>query len=505
VHKATSENHHRACSFPKNNVLFLFSNDNMKFPFLVCSGVVLLLICHGDARSWGPGQYNLTEIANGELTVIASKSPSERMKIGRDIYGQPTNNLSQMAGVTYDECMRAASEYTDLKLVDWLPFLNGVFTFLMPSIALSPQLPMETGSRSMNVFALVITVGSPMMAMYSLLIASLTARRINIMFEKLRLKFESLNSTDESQKSKKAKYLSIIGAVRIFLLETIHTPLYMVKREHKNLARTIVGEEYEKWWIKISAEVLKKRQPVRLELIVALVLVILSQIFTVVAFFKGSDADYPKVGLGLAVLSVWSWMPAIVWGAAQLGCLRSANSISEALHDVPIFTEFTDGCQVQKQAVFNVWKERKTAAVQRILGVLMAGWMSKSGAIFTFARSKKHLIMALTLKDELQRRYTVLEGIEREEAQQLDEESTRSLHKRDTAEESISYSNNVSTHKSDLLSREGSDKRPGFSVSTPLASGHNRSGNFMDYAVAALVAFLLQWGTTGAALLIAYR
>src|ERR1700753_659796 len=133
----------------------------MVFRYLVCYGVVLLLICHGNARSWGPGQYNITEISARERSIIESKSPSERMKIARDVYGEPTSDLSQMAGVTYQECMHAASEHTDLNLVDWMPFLNAFFTFLVPSIALSPQLPMETGNWSTNIFALVIAVGSP--------------------------------------------------------------------------------------------------------------------------------------------------------------------------------------------------------------------------------------------------------------------------------------------------------------------------------------------------------
>src|ERR1700756_3444240 len=90
-------------------------------------------------------------------------------KGGVDIRGNPVANASLAVGLTYETCMALCGS-------DNVPFIWGEFSqqftaWLLPWLALISQLPYGADDGEKNLEAMLLTVGSPMLAAYSLALA----------------------------------------------------------------------------------------------------------------------------------------------------------------------------------------------------------------------------------------------------------------------------------------------------------------------------------------------
>ncbi|KZP14864.1 hypothetical protein FIBSPDRAFT_709178, partial [Athelia psychrophila] len=104
------------------------------------------------------------EICLQNVTTIGS--PWYNSTGGRSING---DNLTSMAGagaISYALCIEACGPGPEP--FDWPDFSQQFSTWLLPWLALISQLPFGAGSRPENMMSVILAVGSPTLAAYSL-------------------------------------------------------------------------------------------------------------------------------------------------------------------------------------------------------------------------------------------------------------------------------------------------------------------------------------------------
>ncbi|KDQ61190.1 hypothetical protein JAAARDRAFT_55885 [Jaapia argillacea MUCL 33604] len=106
----------------------------------------------------------LTEIKSGEWGTVG----------GTDNKGNPVSNISKATGITYDLCKRACGSGPES--FQWSGFSQQFTTWLLPNLTLISQLPYGTKTRLGNFTAVVLALGSPMLAAYSLALTLLNGR-----------------------------------------------------------------------------------------------------------------------------------------------------------------------------------------------------------------------------------------------------------------------------------------------------------------------------------------
>ncbi|KAM6492620.1 hypothetical protein JOM56_012344 [Amanita muscaria] len=86
-----------------------------------------------------------------------------------DFSGNPVTSLEQAAGFTYDACINACGPGSEP--FDWVVFSQKFTGWVLPYLALISQLPYGANDRLSNFEAIIMSVGSPMLAAYSLILA----------------------------------------------------------------------------------------------------------------------------------------------------------------------------------------------------------------------------------------------------------------------------------------------------------------------------------------------
>ncbi|KAF8626965.1 hypothetical protein AX14_011398 [Amanita brunnescens Koide BX004] len=116
-------------------------------------------------------QQNLTaQLQN--LTVLAGNTSNPFGTV--DMNGNITTDPNQIVGLTYHGCVKycgsAPVEF------NWSTFSQQFTSWLLPWLALISQLPYGTKDTLSNFLAVIMTVGSPTLAAYSLVLAVISNR-----------------------------------------------------------------------------------------------------------------------------------------------------------------------------------------------------------------------------------------------------------------------------------------------------------------------------------------
>ncbi|KIL62888.1 hypothetical protein M378DRAFT_107865 [Amanita muscaria Koide BX008] len=86
-----------------------------------------------------------------------------------DFSGNPVTSAEQAAGLTYQACINACGPRSEP--FDWVVFSQKFTGWVLPYLALISQLPYGASDRLSNFEAIIMSVGSPMLAAYSLILA----------------------------------------------------------------------------------------------------------------------------------------------------------------------------------------------------------------------------------------------------------------------------------------------------------------------------------------------
>ncbi|OAX40780.1 hypothetical protein K503DRAFT_686817 [Rhizopogon vinicolor AM-OR11-026] len=195
-------------------------------------------------------------------------------------------------GFTYRACLQACGAGTETP--SWGNISQQFGSWLLPYLALISQLPFGGRHRVSNLMSALLTVGSPVLAGYSMILTILNARWISCQFEDVSFP----NAED---------------AVRI-LISLQQTPLRIAK-EGSLLSSLIVLHENDDWWSK-TAEDLNYTHTWSISSVTSIAWVIIAYLLTVISSLADASANINSNGQGTG--SVWLWLIPIVIGWLRL-------------------------------------------------------------------------------------------------------------------------------------------------------------------------------------------
>ncbi|KAJ2927286.1 hypothetical protein H1R20_g9808, partial [Candolleomyces eurysporus] len=215
-------------------------------------------------------------------------------KIGAtDNYGNVLEDVTQATGVTYDLCVKACS--SGQQPFQWTIFSQQFSSWLLPWLALVSQLPFGPKDKLENLESVVLTVGSPMLAAYSLALTVLNGRWI-------------------ARRFSKHNYPNIRNAIRV--LSSLQQAPLRITNEGALLASLIVLPQNDPWWRELI-EWLAYPHTWSISAVTSIAWVVIAYIFTVIDSFTGDMAEAINAN-GQGVGSLWLWLLPIVIGWLQI-------------------------------------------------------------------------------------------------------------------------------------------------------------------------------------------
>lgn len=458
--------------------------------------------------------------------------------------GQFTKNESLSCGVTHDYCLSQSKGHNDWQLFSWNVFVPQFATWLAPWLALTSQLPCETKDGITNLMSLLLVLGSPCLATYSLALMVLNARWINRSFRLLRQR-----STDVSLRPRRPEQHDALDSIRQICIETQHVPLGLTLGEDHDFSQMVVRPENAETWKDLKSEIFKTKREKTLSLWMSLTWVVVLQFLSLVQFFTTATIDNSVI-LGLAVNSLWTWMVPLVWGYVLVGSQNFARSIGEAFqalrpHDMTISgpkdppasgastqtvvdsSAGEDGILALPQD-YRQGEHRKpwlkvlvdrTDSYQRLkchtfLGSSIAGWNRQAGPLFVFARVHSHRIVCQHILDALYQLLSRQQAKETVHGGPWNEVNFRG-NLDGTAEQTALYVLSRLEHRALTLDHttestslniplddfsEVDGPRTDFRIHSGAPGGITK-----DFIIASVAGLFLQWATTGSAIVIAYK
>ncbi|KAF7304269.1 hypothetical protein HMN09_00828200 [Mycena chlorophos] len=226
----------------------------------------------------------LQEVRNGSWGLVG----------GTDNHGNPVP-VSEATAVTYELCQVACG--TGQEPFSWNNFSQQFSAWLLPYLALMSQLPFGAKTRIDNLISILLAVGSPTLAAYSLALTVLNDHHIAQRFSHL-------------------SYPNVANAIRI--LSSLQQSAFRVVTDETLLASLIVLPENDEWWAEL-VEWLNYTQSWSISAVASILWVIIAYVFTVVDSFTSVVTTYSELNSnGQAVGSIFLWLLPVVIGWLQI-------------------------------------------------------------------------------------------------------------------------------------------------------------------------------------------
>jgi hypothetical protein len=180
-------------------------------------------------------------------------------------------------------------------------FAASMTNYFLPWLALTAQLPFETGSRFDNIMSFCLAVGSPAFVTYSLTITILNRLWVRRTFRELSDKARPL-----SKRYGVDMYESRIRAAQILLQEAQQVPL-RGSQEKGWFSSLVVVPDNTKWWDHLEERLLNSRRGFTASLVAQMALAVTAYLFTVISSFDAELGDV-ATALQIASGSLWIWL-----------------------------------------------------------------------------------------------------------------------------------------------------------------------------------------------------
>ncbi|KAL6715219.1 hypothetical protein ACLMJK_007483 [Lecanora helva] len=275
------------------------------------------------------GSFNYSVCAEDSHEIF-SRAPNGTFLF--DQQGRPTSNFADAWGISYESCKRICGTEDNTGYYDWVFLSQGISSWLIPWLALTAQLPFETKNKTTNFMVLLLALGSPALATYSLATTILNARAINQKFRQIK---------DGSRALQRPLHTKAIKAARSILIEIQHVPIWIYNGQYGEISQLIVNPDNWAWWCLLRQKLLITKRKWTYSLYAQVGWVCVSQLLAIIEFFTTASSDSDtSIGIGLAINSLWLWMLPIVLGWVFVGTQNSTGSVTAALLDtnVPVFS-----------------------------------------------------------------------------------------------------------------------------------------------------------------------
>ncbi|KAJ7083628.1 hypothetical protein B0H15DRAFT_416574 [Mycena belliarum] len=398
----------------------------------------------------------LRQVRNGEWGSIG----------GTDNTGHRVSNISEATAITYDLCLVACGAGSEP--FDWNIFSQQFSAWLLPYLALVSQLPFGANSRLDNIVSMLLTMGSPTLAAYSLALTVLNGHWIA-------QRFSPLN------------YPNVRNAVRI--LSSLQQASFQVTRDEALLASLIVLPENDEWWSELVIW-LNFVHTWSISAVASILWVIIAYVFTVVDSFSGVVTYSTLNANGQAVGSIFLWLLPIVVGWLQLSPKCDYDRVQQALKraNTIAYVATPDGKPTPASDISG----KRAISLQRGAGEIHRDEQS-SAPIYNYAR---FLPWTLAVEDVY---HAFREASDKSETHQpVDSPSEWEKGDRNTR---ICPQNRRGS-----LAQVAAYIKPTVEPGTSYAKGRSRwgPGVLSRFLLASFLALFLTWGTVGAAILIAF-
>ncbi|KAG2143384.1 uncharacterized protein EDB93DRAFT_584706 [Suillus bovinus] len=203
-----------------------------------------------------------------------------------------SSDIMSAVGFTYETCLSQCGSGTQNPT--WANISQQFGAWLLPYLALISQLPFGARHRVDNLMSAILTVGSPVLAGYSMILTILNANWISRRFEDI-----SFPNTKD--------------AVRI-LISLQQSPL-RITNEDSLLSSLVVLPQNDEWWPTI-AEFLDYTHTWSIASVTSIGWVVIAYLLTVASSLSDVPSNINSNGQGTG--SVWLWLIPIVIGWLQL-------------------------------------------------------------------------------------------------------------------------------------------------------------------------------------------
>ncbi|KAJ4482096.1 hypothetical protein J3R30DRAFT_2123684 [Lentinula aciculospora] len=375
--------------------------------------------------------------------------------VGIDSYGNPVKNVADATAIPYDLCVVACG--SGPAAFNWFNFSNQLNTWMLPWLALLSQLPFGANDKLQNLLAVDLVVGSPVLAAYSVALTVLNGRWIARRFS---------GST----------YPNTAAAVRV-LTDLQQAPITL-NNEKLLLASLVILPENDNWW-KEFLQHIDSTHTWSISAAISLAWVFIAYIFSVIDSFYNVLQGIKVDGLG----SVWLWLMPIVVAWLQ---------ISPKCDSLQVKASLQHANKNAYVAVENCDKPKRAGEISDHRGIFLKGDNDplysderRTSPVYNYARlfSWTAVVEEVCVHfEEATRRSRLFQPVASEKNWVLGEQSchVRSENRRGTSLEVVTYC------------------APPF-----LKSNRWGSGLCGRIIVSSIMALILQWGTTGAAMVVA--
>ncbi|KAJ7898067.1 hypothetical protein B0H13DRAFT_1623304 [Mycena leptocephala] len=225
----------------------------------------------------------------GQCLASVQANPTLWRTGGTDASGNLVDDASRAVGLTYSMCVSQCGSAP-------MPFSFETFStqfssFMLPFLALTAQLPFSAPNRFDNFATIMLTIGSPTLGIFSLMITIFNSRWIKWRFARI-----AYPNSDQA----------------VIVLDNLQGSLLRVKQRSFDgrlplLAAQIVLPQNDQWWQR-GAATLAFTQTWSISNIASVCWAIIAYIFTIVS---------ANNGMGFAVACAWIWLLPLVVGWLQ--------------------------------------------------------------------------------------------------------------------------------------------------------------------------------------------
>ncbi|THU93301.1 hypothetical protein K435DRAFT_967363 [Dendrothele bispora CBS 962.96] len=227
---------------------------------------------------------------------------------GRDNRGKEVN-VSDATAISYEMCVIACGPGQEA--FNWPAFSQEFGSWLLPWLALISQLPFGANEKLDNLISVLLAVGSPTLAAYSAMLTVLNSRWVAGLFHKL-------------------KYPNVQSAVRI-LSSLQQGPVRIDRSDPSLLPSLVVLPQNDQWW-KGMRKRLEYTHTWTVSAATSIAWVFIAYIFTVIDSFTGSIEQLLEVN-GQGVGSVWLWLLPVVISWLQISPKCDSKRLEEAFEE----------------------------------------------------------------------------------------------------------------------------------------------------------------------------
>jgi hypothetical protein len=238
----------------------------------------------------------LAEVQSGKFGTVG----------GTDNRGNPLANISEATAITYDLCVVACGSGPEP--FEWSVFSQEFSSWLLPWLALISQLPFGANDKLDNLVSMLLTVGSPVLAAYSLALTALNGRWIARLFAP-------------------HTYPNARNAMRI--LSSLQQSPLVVTTEGSLLTSLVILHVNDDWWNELVIW-LDYTHTWSISAVTSISWVVIAYLFTLVDSFTG-DITTSINANGQGVGSLWLWLLPIITGWLQISPKCDSNRLHQAV------------------------------------------------------------------------------------------------------------------------------------------------------------------------------